>query len=175
MHWFLAAGLALYAGTCLADTAPRSWAQEPDSVFGIVLGKPFPGAGQVGDCPVFAPFRREPHSGELCVDPREAFTAERIPLQNLPLDGLANAATVLLAAGRVQSIVVPVERARYAAMKALLVERYGVPHAAGTPDDEKAGEVLSWKGSRTAIELRERDAGQERAVLEFNSAAASGP
>src|SRR5688572_13536068 len=130
---------------CVAGSAVASppWPQEPAAVFGITLGKPFPGAGEIGDCPVFAPFRREPHSGELCVDGGEDFSAERIPLRNVPLDGITDKATVLLHDGQVRSIVVTFDAKRYDAMKALLIARYGAPHA-------QSNEAVTDTGSATS-------------------------
>jgi hypothetical protein len=123
-------------------------------VFGITLGAPFPDARELGDCPAFAPFRREPHPDEVCVDTRETFSSERIPLANVPFGDIASRAIVRVQAGKVDAIVVPFGTSHLDAMKALLVERYGAP--TGEADAASAGlaQALTWQGKRMTIELR---------------------
>ena len=155
-----------------APGAPGDWTREPESVFGIALGHPFPAAGQVPDCPLFAPFRREPQYEGLCVDARAGFSADRLVLRNVPLSGLAEEAHVELRDGRVVAIVLPFEAIDFEPMKSLLAERYGPAHdhrAGGTPGASGApvAETLAWRGARTLILLKREGAG--RPVLEFRA------
>jgi hypothetical protein len=158
----IACGILLLASMVAGAATP--WPQEPDSMFGIALGKRFPAAGEIGDCPLFAPFRRENLPDDLCVDTRAGVTADSIVLRYVPLGNVLADARVALHDGLVGAIVASFDRRQYGAVKTTLIDRFGAPQS---HDGGEGGETLSWSGSRIAMTLREAADRKDRSAFEL--------
>jgi hypothetical protein len=161
---FVAAMLAALGAGVATAAAPASWAAEPTALAGITLGRHFPAAGEIADCPLFEPFRRENLPDELCVDTRKEFSADAIALKHVPLGPVAGTGRVVLHDGLVHSIQVTFDRRHYGQVKAALVDRYGAAQARGV---EESGETLSWSGARAAMSLREDSGDGKLAAFEL--------
>jgi hypothetical protein len=164
--WTMPLAVAALSLLSVARSADSGWDREPSTVFGIALGEPFPSAGEVPDCPLFAPFRREPQYEGMCVDAREGYSADRLLLRNVPMSGLAHEAEVTLRGGRVVAVVVPFEAVDFEPMEALLVARLGPAHTA-------THGRASWRGPRVEVTLRQIAGGSAgRPSVEFRLLAA---
>jgi hypothetical protein len=157
--------IALIAmAACGEPRAATPWAQEPSGIFGIAIGKPFPAPGEIADCPLFEPFRRENLPDDMCVDTRKGFSADAIALRYVPLGAVLGDANVELHDGLVRAIRVTFDRRRYAEAKALMFDRYGPSHSRVT---DEPGETLAWTGTRVALTLRESADDRGHAVMEI--------
>jgi len=163
--WVLA-----FAAAAGPIAAADPWTQEPAAMFGISIGQPFPAAGEIADCPLFAPFRRENLPDEMCVDTRKGFSADAIALRYVPLGGVLGDASVELHDGLVRSIRVTFDRRQFAETKALLLDRYGPSHSRVA---DESGETLAWTGSRITLTLRENAGDRGNATLEIRDRSAT--
>ncbi len=159
--------------TALPALGAAPWAEEPASFAGISIGKRFPAAGEIADCPLFEPFRRENLPDDLCVDTRKGVSADAIALKYVPIGGVTGDATVTLHDGLVQAIRVTFDARHFAYARTWLVERYGAFHSRVA---DEPGETLAWSGAHVALTVRqagERSADHGRAVLELRAVAAT--
>lgn len=169
---FLLAMLAGMAATPSPAAAPAPWTQEPASFAGIPIGGRFPTAGEIADCPLFEPFRRENLPDELCVDTSKGVSAEAIALKHVPVGAVTGEGTVELHDGLVCSLHVNFDARHFTYARTQLTERYGAPHA-HTVDG--SGEILTWSGARVSVTLRQagdRSGDHGRALLEIRALAA---
>ena len=166
--------LATVAGTLAVPSpaaTPAAWAQEPSGFAGIPIGKRLPTAGEIADCPLFEPFRRENLPDELCVDTSKGVSAEAIALKHVPVGAVTGDGAVELRDGLVRSLRVTLDARHFAYARAQLTDRYGAPHAHAV---DEAGETLTWSGEHVAVTLRQdasRGDAHGRALLEIRALA----
>jgi hypothetical protein len=163
------ATLASILAASLPAAAPSAWTQEPESFAGIPIGKRFPAAGEIADCPLFEPFRRENLPDELCVDTSKGVSAEAIALKHVPVGAVTGDGTVQLHDGLVRSLRVTFDARHFAYARGQLLDRFGAPHSRAA---DEPGETLTWSGTRVVVTLRQdgdRADARGRSLLEIRA------
>jgi len=152
---FLIAGVLFGPGTAIA----QSWPQEPTTVLGIKLGKPW-GDSQIPLCPAFD-VKTYMTPKAMCVHNR-AYSANDDYLimgETLPF---ASGVTVQFTDGFVSSVMIGVRQSLYNTLRATFIEKYGRPHQIENNTVKNAAgaslnsEVLTWTGPNTSIVVFER-------------------
>lgn len=135
------------------------WDKEPTSFIGIELGKPL--SGNFPSCPmtkaVFGTFVDERYR-----DPCVTGDGNKLALWNGPDLGFGYGNRILLREGKVESVTLTTLEDNYAALKQLLITRYGPPSSTSVSEWETdqglkvTSEESVWRGSNVSILLSAR-------------------
>lgn len=169
-RWLAAAATVFGFGIAAAQ-----WAQEPQSVIGVQLGKPL-GASSIPACPPKSPLWQGYPPGarptSLCAIPSSTTPGE-IELYGVPDLGFEYAAAVLEYDGVAFAVVMRFPQIGFESAVQVLSERYGRPTASTTSKVSNAygatvdNRIWQWRGQRTTITATERAAALTASSIYF--------
>lgn len=144
------------------------WDKEPDGVFGIRFGEPFPSS--IPDCPPGPPRK-------LCVSGRDRVASDVLVLRGLPFSWVEVDGHVTLLEGKVGMVSLDLAHDDYAKFAQILIERYGQPTQRETREVvtglgvKLPSEELSWLGQHVLISYSERQSRIDRSSVLFSDIA----